>query len=48
MVMYIIGVILILLGFLMPPFKGLEFGLVIIGSYLFFKKLNEDIKFEKK
>ncbi len=49
MIMYSIGLILILLGFLMPSLGGLESsGLMIIGSYLFFKKLNKDTNFEKK
>lgn len=48
MALYIIGIFLICLGFLMPPYGGIEFIFIVLGAYLFFKKFNEDTNLEKK
>jgi hypothetical protein len=42
MKMYIIAIICILLGFLLPPLGGYEQILLIVGAYIFFKKLKEN------
>ena len=41
MLEYIIGIILVCFGFLLPPIGGYEQILIIIGGYIFFKKLRK-------
>jgi len=42
MLKYLIGVICICLGFLLPSIGGYEQIFLIIGGYVFFKKIRED------
>jgi hypothetical protein len=38
MALYIISIILICLGFILPPTGGYEYILIVLGGYIFFRK----------
>ncbi|WP_321311930.1 hypothetical protein [Halarcobacter sp.] len=48
MVEYVIGIVLVCIGFIIPPLDGVEYILIFIGGYLFFKKFNKDNGFGRK